>query len=330
MVAITSRLALGVTNCRPAADVLSSIQDAEAVGAEAVFVAEDINCRDAFQLCALAAARTDRIRLATGVVNPYTRNPTSLAMAIATLDEVSRGRAILGMGTSSPSLVQEQMGIAHGKPVAVMREATQIIRALLAGGAVTYAGSHFVYQAAHLEVAVSRRIPIFFAAMGPLMLRLVGQIADGVLLNVGASVEYVRWAVAEIHAGAQAAGRVPSDLTIAAWHSVYVTDDEESGLERARRWLAGVLSIPRQGEILLQHAGGDPAILPKIRELVSAYPHTGDRAAAGELIPDELARRMTLIGDPTVIRRRLEEYREAGVDLPVIGIGAVRALYGAR
>src|SRR5579864_3188106 len=77
-----TRFGLGISNCRPVHAVVEGVRRAEALGAEIAFIAEDVNCRDAFELCALSAAQTERIRLATGVVNPYTRNPTSLAMAI--------------------------------------------------------------------------------------------------------------------------------------------------------------------------------------------------------------------------------------------------------
>src|ERR1700694_1241894 len=85
------RFGLGITNCRPARKVVDGIREAEGLGAEIAFVAEDLGCRDAFQLCAAAAASTARIRLGTGVVNPYTRSPMALAMAAATLDELSDG-----------------------------------------------------------------------------------------------------------------------------------------------------------------------------------------------------------------------------------------------
>lgn len=325
------RFALGVTNCRPAEDVLAAVTEAEALGAEIAFIAEDINCRDSFVLGALASSRTSRIRVATGVANPYTRNPTSLAMATATLDEVSGGRAILGLGSSSPSLIEGQMGIPAGASVGVMREAVSIIRGLLAGQTVTLQGRRFRYQDARLEARpVQARIPIFFAAMGPQMLRLVGQVADGVLLNVGATTEYIAWAIGEIRAGAEAAGRSMDAITVAAWLTAYVTEDFTGGLERARQWLAGMLSIPRQGELLLAHAGGDPAILPAIREVCGLYPNRGDRAAGARLISPELAERMTIIGDRARAAERLREYRAAGVQVPVLSIAAMRSLYGPK
>ncbi len=322
-----SRYGLGVTNCRPPEDVVATITSAEQLGAEIAFVAEDINCRDAFELLAVASQHTDRIRLATGVVNPYTRNPTSLAMAAATLDELSHGRAVLGLGTSSPSLISDQMGIARGNTVGVMRESTEIVRSLLAGETVSYRGKRFVYTLAQLEVRpVQHRVPIFFAAMGPKMLRLAGTLADGVLLNVGASVEYVRWAVSEIQAGASEVGRDHGEVTIATWLSVYLGDDEAAGLERARRWLATMLSIPQQGELLLQHGGFDTSILPAIRRHVGGYPQQGSPEVAARFVPEDLARQLAVVGTRAQVLSRLAEYRQAGVQIPVLAGRILSAL----
>jgi alkanesulfonate monooxygenase SsuD/methylene tetrahydromethanopterin reductase-like flavin-dependent oxidoreductase (luciferase family) len=112
--------------------------------------------------------------------------------------------------------------------------------------------------------------------------------------------------------------------------TAYVTDDCAAGLQRAREWLAVMLSIPRQGELLLEGAGLDTAILEPIRAVVSGYPHRGDRAAAAEFIPPAVARELTLIGTPDQVRTRLAEYLEAGVDLPVLSLSALQALYGNK
>jgi len=322
------RFGLGITNCRPAAEVVEGVVAAERAGAEIAFVAEDIGCRDAFALCALGAARTNRIRLSTGVVNPFTRHPMSLAMALATLDEISNGRAALGIGTSSISLIEDQLGMVMRPRVTAMSEAVTLVRQLLTGEAVSFEGVRFRFRDAHLDVRpVHAGIPIYFAAMGPNMLRLAGGMADGVLLNVGASPRFVRWAVAEVVRGAEAAGRDPAEITIAAWLTIYVTSDHEAGLRRARQWLAGMLSIPQQGELLLEGGGFDASILPAIRRIRGAYPHWGDVAAAGDLVPAEWAREMTLIGSADQVRDRLAEYRTAGVQVPVLGLPALRALY---
>jgi 5,10-methylenetetrahydromethanopterin reductase len=162
--------------------------------------------------------------------------------------------------------------------------------------------------------------------MGPQMLRLAGAIADGVLLNVGASIEYVRWAVGQVYAGAEAAGRSRADLTIAAWLTVYLTDDFDEGLQKARAWLATMLSIPRQGELLLEKSGLDASLLTDIRAHVNAYPHSGNQQIAAEFVPRDVAERLTLIGHESRVRERLAQYRAAGVQLPVMGINVLRQL----
>lgn len=325
---MTDRFGLGISNCRPAAAVLDTVLRAEGIGAELAFIAEDVNCRDSFELCALSAARSSRIRIGPGVANPYTRNPTSLAMAVATLAEISEGRAMLGLGASSPSLIQGQMGISMGSTVEALREAATIVRGLLRGERVSFAGERFHYRDAHLEIPpVPSHVPIYFAAMGPHTLRLAGEVGDGVFLNVGASTDYIRWAVARVHEGARLAGRSPREVTIAAWITAYVTQDLDRGIQRAREWLATMLSVPRQGELLLRHGGFDSSILPEIRRHVHAYPYSGDRRAAGQAVPPEYAERMALIGDASRVAERLGEYRQAGVDVPVLSISALQALF---
>jgi 5,10-methylenetetrahydromethanopterin reductase len=330
MDASSPRFGLGISNCRPSKGVVAGVREAEDLGAEVAFVAEDINCRDAFSLLSLSAHATTRIRLSTGVVNPFTRNPTSIAMAVSTLDEVSEGRAGLGLGSSSPGLIEGQMGLSARRSVQVMREATEIVRLLLSGDLFNYTGEIFTYTDAVLEVRpVQNTVPIVFAAMGPKMLRLAGSLADGVLLNVGASTEYIRWAVAEIVAGATAAGRTRDDITVAAWLTAYVTDTYDEGVRNAQEWLATMLSIPRQGELLLDRAGFDTTILRDIRAHVSGYPHAGDRVAAARYVPVEVAEQLALIGTAARVSARIDEYRDAGVDVPVLGLSALRHVMSA-
>ncbi|HZS94139.1 MAG TPA: LLM class flavin-dependent oxidoreductase [Chloroflexota bacterium] len=323
-------IGLGINNCRTVADVVDQVAEADRLGAEIAFISEDVNCRDAFQLAALAAVRTDKIRLATGVVNPYTRNPTALAMSIATLDEISQGRAVLGLGSSSPSLVRDQMGLVHAGSVVRMRETVEIVSRLLAGEEVSFGGKHFRYASAKLEVpTVQGKIPIYLAAMGPAMLRLAGMMADGALLNVGASLEYTQWAVAVIRAGEAEAGRPPGSVRVAAWLAVYLNPDRRVALARARSLLATMLSIPGQGELLLERSGEPIDLLGEIRRRYQAYPHRGNLEAAAELIPDDLAERLTFIGDRAAVRKKMEQYRAAGIDVPVVGPAALRYLLTA-
>jgi 5,10-methylenetetrahydromethanopterin reductase len=219
------------------------------------------------------------------------------------------------------------MGIPHTGSVRVMREAVEVIKLLLEGGPVSYSGSVYNYDEAELQVRPKQpSVPIFFAAMGSRMLRLAGRMADGVLLNVGASPSYVRWAVSELEIGAGEVGRDPANITVAAWMTAYVSDHLEDSLRRAREWLAVMLSIPRQGELLLEKAGFDLGILDGIREEVRGYPHGGNRTAGGKLVPVEVAHELTLIGTAAEVGARIDEYRRAGVQIPVLGISTLEAV----
>lgn len=321
------QLALGITNCRRAVQVVERIVEAERSNIPMAFIAEDIGCADAFQMAAVSAIQTTTIRLAIGVTNPYSRSPMSLAMSIATLDELSHGRAVLGLGSSSPEVISGQLGIAYHKPVAFMREAIDVVRALLAGRplgpAVTFEGRYFRLSEAGLGIQHSARIPLYLAAMGPLMLTLAGSRADGVLLNVGTTPAYIGWARDRIIRGAESANRSMQDIGIAVWVPVYIGDDLESSLARARRWAASMLSIPRQGELILEHAGLPAACLPRIRAYYGAYPHRGDLERAAREVPDEIVWTLAVIGKPDDVCRRLVTYIEAGADTLIVAATAL-------
>src|SRR5207249_1462232 len=159
-------LALGVSNCRAAAAVVSQVVEAERLGVNRAVISEDVGCRDGFQLCALAGAVTAGIRFTLGVTNPYLRSPVSLAVAAATLEALIGPRFELGLGSSSPDIIHGQLGLEYGTPATVMRQAVLAART-------------------EYETQTGSRLGITMAAMGPKMLRLAGEVADRVLLNTG-------------------------------------------------------------------------------------------------------------------------------------------------
>jgi 5,10-methylenetetrahydromethanopterin reductase len=322
-------LALGISNCRAAEDAMRAVVEAERQGVKTAFISEDIGCRDAFQLAAAAAERTQDIRLAIGVANPYTRSPVALAMSAATLDELSQGRAILGLGSSSPEIIQDQLGIPYGRRITVMREAVQIIRTLLNGDEISVDGEHFHLSAYHLELGrTPRSIPIYLAAMGPLMLQLAGRIADGVILNTGSTPAHIAWATEQIQHGAASADRQRNQVTIAVWVAAYIGSDVAVLFERARRWAAAALSIRGQGELLLEKAGLPLNFLPRIRAHYQAYPHRGDLERAALEVPDEVVSTLAVVGQPDEAQARLGTYLAAGANILILGPTPLRRLVG--
>ena len=197
--------ALPLHNLAPGQQV-AYIQQAETSGYEGIWVPEVMGT-DAFTVLAAASQVTQRLRLGTGIVPIYTRTPTTLAMTIATLDALSGGRAVLGLGVSSEIIIGAWHGLPFPKPLGAMREAVDIIRRLLRNERVTAEGAFFRVRNLRPNVPVpsDRTIPIYIGALNPGMLRLAGAIADGVILNWMPAAHVPR-AIEAIAAGAQRAG----------------------------------------------------------------------------------------------------------------------------
>ena len=162
------------------------------------------------------AAATRRVRVATAVINPFTRGAVLLAVTAATLDELCGGRLVLGLGAGSPTVLAHQ-GIAFDRPLARLRETVPVVRRLLAGDEVSFSGETIRVDRARLDFTPLRSvIPIYLGATGPRALALAGEIADGVILNGFVSLDYTRRAIAIVRAAARDAGRDPSRIEIAA------------------------------------------------------------------------------------------------------------------
>lgn len=284
---------------------------AEEAGFDSLWVTERYFHEETFSLLGFLAAATRRMRLGLGVANPYTRNPALLGMCAATLDRISGGRFLLGLGRSDKSVIEGRMGMPYERPLRTLEETVARLRRLLAGERVTGDGLEGVRLA--VEPA-QPRLPIYLAAIGPKALRLAGAVADGVLLNAYVPVDYVRYAVREIAAAAREAGRDPAAIDMACMLVVRLTDDPARMMPALRERMARLLAEPFVGEVLLERGGFDPGILPPLR----AAAERGDEKAAARLVTDAMVEAFYLLGDAAACRGRLAEYREAGVDHPLL------------
>ena len=282
---------------------------AEEAGFESLWVTERYFHEETFSLLGFLAAVTKEIKLGLGVTNPYTRNPALLAMASATLDRICDGRFVLGLGRSDRSVIQGRMGISYESPRSTVENAVSTIRRLLSGEAVTSQRTGLDRVRLAIE-PVQKKLPIYLAAIGPQALRLAGAIADGVLLNAYTPPGYVRYAVEEVRSAARQAGRDPDSVDIACMMVVRLTDDPESMWPGLKQRIARLLSEPHVGEILLEKGGFDPSVLEPIRA-------SDERDAAG-FVNDRMVESFYLVGSPEQCRQRIAEYREAGVDLPLL------------
>src|SRR5215471_11135546 len=186
---------------------------AEHAGFSTVWFAENPFGRGAWPGAAACAVATRYIRIGLGILNPHQRHPTLMAMEIAAFDDLSEGRAALGIGAGIPSRIKQTQAPVD-RPIAAVRDAVTITRALLRGETVTYTGKAFSADGVRLDFTPRRgNVPILTAAMGEQALRLCGEIADGVIISNLVPPAFTRHAVAIIHEAARRANRhAPRDI----------------------------------------------------------------------------------------------------------------------
>ena len=287
---------------------------AETAGYESLWVTERYFHEETYTLLGFLAAVTQRLKLGVGVTNPYTRHPALLAMASATLDRVSGGRFILGMGRSEPFIIRDRLGIDYRQPRAVLAETVGHIRNLLGGNRVDTTGNQVTLRDTRLAILpVQQPMPIYLAALGPQALRLAGAVADGVILNAYVPTGYVRYAVREIRDAARQAGRDPEAIDITCMLVVRLTPDAGALIPGLKQRLVRLLAEPHVGEILLAQGGFDAGILKALRAASSSTD-----AHPVELISDDMVEAFYLVGDAATCRARIADYRAAGVDAPLL------------
>lgn len=309
-------IALGAVHERRFLEVAAFARAAEECGYEAIFVPEAWG-RDAFVTLGAIARATDRIGLGTGIVNVYSRTPALLAMSVLTLDELSGGRAILGLGTSGQRVVEGWHGVPMARPLRRLRETTEAVRAIVSGSRRGYTGET-LSVAPGFAVTLPRprdRIPIYHASLTPRAIRQCAEVADG-WLPYFASPETLRVDLATIDERLRAAGRARASFTVAPLIPVLVSDDEAAARAVLRRHLAfyigGMGRFYR--ETVARHGFGEAA--EEVRRLWDAR----QRDAAAEAVTDALLDAFVVVGDARRCRARLDDYRAAGADLPVVAL----------
>jgi len=271
---------------------------AERIGCESVWTTQLPDARDAALVLAAYAAATEHIQLGTGVLPIYTRHPTAMAQMAASLDELSHGRFILGIGISHKVTVEGMWGIQLDRPVEAMREYVSIVRSLLSQGSVSFEGRHFTARASY---SAPRRpdLRVMVSALNPRMLELAGELADGVVLWM-CTPDYVRdQVVPAVMRGCEKADRSFADFEIVAAVPACLTTNRAAALDVFRKTVT-------------RYAG-----LPYYRKMMDASGLGPDLEAdpIGEHALDELAG----IGDAERVREIVRRYRAAGVTVPGVG-----------
>ncbi|MDA1189106.1 MAG: LLM class flavin-dependent oxidoreductase [Chloroflexi bacterium] len=299
-------------------DLVDLAQLAEQRGFEFIWVPEG-GGRDALTLLTTFARATLNIKLATGILPIFNRTPMTMAMSAAGLAMASGNRFVLGLGTGHKGPVESGHGVPFGRPVGRMRETVEIIRSLLRGDAVTTDGKDFKMQNARLgKAAEGVEVPVYIAALGPQMVALTGQMANGVLLNWTASA-YLPTAVEQLQDAAQAAGRSASAVDVAGYVRMAVGGDEAAARRDLQKQISRYASLPFYRDFF---AGSGFA---KEMQAAGEALEAGDGERAADFISQEMQDEVAVVGSAEHCVAEIERRRLLGLRLPVIAPYAVGA-----
>ena len=281
------------------------------LGFDAVFTTH-IAGRDSLSLLMAYASVTERVRLGTGVVPIFSRTPASMAQTAATIDEFSGGRMVLGIGVSHKVTVENWFGAKIEKPVTQMREYASILRAIFQGEPPPE-GEFFSTRFQFMGYEARADLPIYIAALSPNMLRLAGEIGDGVMLWL-CNPQYIRDVVVpSVREGRERAGKSLDGFEIVPAITVARTDDVEAARATMRQELVTYASLPFYRAMLERSGFGDD--LAAFDEGIQA----GDVERAKSGLSDALLESLAGLGSAEDVRTAVERYRDAGATWPSIG-----------
>jgi 5,10-methylenetetrahydromethanopterin reductase len=294
------------------------VQYAESKGFDAVWQADSRLVRDAVVPMAAFGATTSRIKIGSGVIDCWTRNPARLASTFSTLDDLAPGRMICGLGAWWDPLAAK-VGIDRARPLTVMREIVTAVRALLNNETVTMDGVYVHLDGVELDYVYQERrpkdVPIYIGATGLQMMELTGEIADGAVLNYLVSPSYNEGALAALARGAAKAGRTIDDIDRPQLVVCSVDDDRQAALDSARLLVTQYLG---QQPHIMKASGVPQALLDEIGQVLT-WPATHDEVvAASKLVPDDVVQMITASGTPDEVRAKVDEYVATGCTCPIL------------
>ena len=307
-----TRIGVAFTGGLTPGDVVECVKLAEELGYESAWVAEG-HGGDQFAILAACATATSRIRLGTAISSVFVRSAPTIAMAAATVDHLSGGRFVLGLGSSHRVQVEPEHGIPFERPIERLRETVDVVRALLRDGTVSHVGAAVTIERFDFWFPPLRReMPIYLAALFPPLLQAAGELAQGVLLT-WSTLEAGRRARDNVAIGARRAGRKPEDVDIASLLPCHVGTNREEAVARLRPSVALYGGFfPRYNRLLAENG------FPEAARAIRAAWERGDREAAARAVPDEMVQAVAVVGTADECRARVDQYRAAGLDLPIL------------
>lgn len=280
---------------------------AESLAFDACWLGEDFFYHGGIATATAVAERTDRIRIGLGVLSPLPRHPALTAMEVATVDEIARGRLIVGVGNGVPAWMR-QMRLMPRSPLSAMREGVQLCRRLLAGETVTYEGTCFSLDHVKLGFTPFRsRIPIYLGVEGPKGMELSGNVADGTVVSILAGPNYLRWAREHIAVGVDRGNPKNGRHELVVYVVISIDDDSTKARQAVRRTLAEYVGVGGPNHLTRQAGIAEE----RLAEMNRIY--RGGRLPV-ELVDDDMVERLAVAGTPAECEVGIRKLIEAGAD----------------
>jgi 5,10-methylenetetrahydromethanopterin reductase len=303
---------------------LEMAQYAEERGFSEIWQADTRLARDCVVMMSALLAHTRRLRIGSGVLPIWTRNPAVIAATYSTLWELGgkvdgRGRVMLGLGAWWEPIAA-RVGVERRKPLQAMREYIQAIRQLFSMQEVTYQGEFVQLDRVRLDVAYGdcspRDIPIYIGATGDKMLELSGELCDGVVLNYVVSTDYIRRAVRLVEHGARKAGKTLQQIDRPELLVCCLSDkDPQAAMAEGKKLVAYYLATEPH---IMKASQVSEELLEKVQALMSWPATEADYQRASQVIPDEVVRSLMAVGTSQECRDKVSEYLQAGVTCPIL------------
>ncbi len=311
-------LGLALFSNEPIDKTAELAKQAETLGFKNLWIPDEKFFRDPYCTMTVCSQVTKKIRIGIGITDPYTRRLPFTASSIATVNEISQGRAMLGIGAGGAGL--KSMGLNRTNPVKTIRDAVTILRALLSGEAVSWKSDTITLADAKINFT-SGSIPIYVGAYGPKTLQMAGEIADGVLLGsgAGASPASIAYASEQIKAGARKAKRDPESIERVSWVHSVICDDSKKALQLIKPTVA--ISIWNSRAVIRELPYGvwgddvDHAI--KVMETEYTTGHEAHDSGAlsnlSKTISDEVAAKLSVSGTPSECLEKFKNIKSTGI-----------------
>ncbi len=271
-----------------------------------MWITDHYNNRNVYATLTLLAMRTREMKIGAGVANPYLAHPAVIASAIATVNEVSGGRAILGIAAGD-KVTFERIGVKWEKPLSRIKEAVEVIRALHTGKPLSYEGEFFNLKGAKLDFKTGS-IPIYIGAQGPKMLKLAAEIGDGVLINASHPKDF------EV---AMKNMEIRENFDVVAYASLSIDKNREKARNAAKIVVAFI--VAGSPDLVFERHGVDTGSVENVRNALNNAFATGDWKSVHEAVTDEMVDIFSISGTPDDVKERIEELKKVGVTQVVAG-----------